>query len=626
MSVTPYTPTSRLVFDKAPATNGRLVFGDDGNGAGPLDVALSASVQLPGMRVVGALRTAVAMVAVVQLPGLKASGSLQYSSNVDRPLVSMTGSTYQQADQLSAGMTGAWRKARQLNAAAHDTAQPAAPVASDTASRWQEAGRIAARVLQGFQQANELRSAVISQYQETLKLRQAATGRYEEARPVLSGAASPFQETVYLRVTLASRFETARALSAGVAQTGGLAWLLSVPLGGRYQEAMYPPPGVRAPVVPPIEHCYTPSGRLVFSEGWTGTSRLIFICDNHETGPEPGGTVVVPVKRTYIVLNSISLHRVDTGVELLASSFSMQLDYRSWTWSWSASLHESAARHLGRGSDGYPVELEAVVNSVPVRLRLTQKAVQQPFLPRRIAVGGKGKSAVLSADYAPMQTFSSANDRTAQQLMNEVLSINGVPLGWAVDWQIPDWYVPGNSWSKHGAYIDAVQDIATAAGAYVQPHNTEATLRILPEYPVAPWEWAGVNPDYDLPEGIASLVDVDDVDKPAYNAVWLSGMKSGVFGPFGRTGSAKDVYAPQVLHSLMTDATVHRSRGLAEIARSGPKQMVTLNAMVLPETKLILPGKFVRFQGQIGLVRGIGVTWQSPRLRQRLLLETYQNA
>ncbi len=77
---------------------------------------------------------------------------------------------------------------------------------------------------------------------------------------------------------------------------------------------------------------------------------------------------------------------------------------------------------------------------------------------------------------------------------------------------------------------------------------------------------------------------------------------------------------------MITDATAHRQRGLAEISRTGIPEQVTLSMQVLPETGLILPGKFVRFAGVTGLVRGTSVTWQRPAIRQQLILETHPNA
>ena len=89
--------------------------------------------------------------------------------------------------------------------------------------------------------------------------------------------------------------------------------------------------------------------------------------------------------------------------------------------------------------------------------------------------------------FAVAINYANSAARTAQQLMADVLTINNASIGWDVDWGITDWLVPAGVWTHQGPYISAVLDIASAVGAYVQPHDTAATLRILPRYPAAPW-------------------------------------------------------------------------------------------------------------------------------------------
>ena len=174
-----------------------------------------------------------------------------------------------------------------------------------------------------------------------------------------------------------------------------------------------------------------------------------------------------------MVFNTVTLHRVDTGAVLHALGFTMSLDEGSWTWNWEASLHESARNHLGRDSSGRPAELAVVVNGVAFRLLLENRAKDERFLPElRFTVSGRGKAAILDEPYAPVMNFGNAANRTAQQLAAEVLTINGVSMGWDVDWGLTDWFVPGGAWTFQGTYINAINDIANAAGGYVQPHNT----------------------------------------------------------------------------------------------------------------------------------------------------------
>ena len=326
------------------------------------------------------------------------------------------------------------------------------------------------------------------------------------------------------------------------------------------------------------------------------------------------------------MINSITLHRVDTGAELHAYSFNMSLDYQSWTWAWNASLHSDAAPHLGRDSAGDPPELAVFVNGVEFRLRLERKSRDRRFSPTRWAVSGRGKASVLGSDDAPRQSFRNTADRTAQQLMADVLTVNGVPMGWTIDWGLEDWLVPAGAWALQGNYIDAINDIAGAAGGYVQPHNTAATLRVLPRYPLPPWDWDSVTSYVQIPDDAAEVEGTDYIDKPAYNRVFISGIGAGVFGPFTRAGTAGNVIAPPVNHALITHPDVHRQRGIAELSDTGRQEIITLNMQVLPESGVIVPGQFVRYQGEstvMGIVRSTSIDWSRPRLRQTLEVETH---
>ena len=364
---------------------------------------------------------------------------------------------------------------------------------------------------------------------------------------------------------------------------------------------------------------------MLICRPWEASAALVFACCRSQAKP---GKVVVPVRKVYIVLNHIRLIRLDTGVELPAMAFSMTLDYQSWTWNWSASLHQDAAAHLGREAGGDPATFLVSVNGVEFKLRLERTGRDRRFLPQeRWSVSGRGLAAVLADPWAKSLPFGNPGQLlTAHQLAVEALKINGVSIGWGVDWKLEDWVVPAGAWAMQGTYIDAINDIASAAGGYVQPHNTEQILRILPKYPTAPWAWGDVVPDFEIPAAAAELEGTEFTDKPVYNRVFVGGISAGVFGPITRAGTAGELIAPQATHALITDATAQRQRGLAELADTGRQAMVSLSMQVLPETGVILPGQFVRYQGPetvAGIVRSTAINWAAPRLRQVLEVETH---
>ena len=107
----------------------------------------------------------------------------------------------------------------------------------------------------------------------------------------------------------------------------------------------------------------------------------------------------------------------------------MQLNRQSWTWSWSAAFHASARDALMPGPGGEPVELEVRVNGQPFRLLAERIGKSKRFPEYLVRVDGRGKAALLDPERGAVQTFSQVLDRTAQQLMGDVLTINGVGIG-----------------------------------------------------------------------------------------------------------------------------------------------------------------------------------------------------
>ena len=71
---------------------------------------------------------------------------------------------------------------------------------------------------------------------------------------------------------------------------------------------------------------------------------------------------------------------------------------------------------------------------------------------------------------------------TIQQLA--ISETNGTLF--SLDWQAANWLVPGNTHAyQDKAVIDAIADIASAAGAFIIPSREALSLTIKPKYRVA---------------------------------------------------------------------------------------------------------------------------------------------
>ncbi|MBS1943359.1 MAG: hypothetical protein JST38_21055, partial [Bacteroidetes bacterium] len=386
---------------------------------------------------------------------------------------------------------------------------------------------------------------------------------------------------------------------------------------GRYQEAAPPPPGISVWVIPePPEppRCYTPSGHLLFAALAPVSAHLLFFCENHIDPPD-GETVVVPIRRVYFVINNVTLHRLPDGLPMPVFNLSLSLDAASWTWGFDAQLPAKAealvAPANAPGQASGPVELVASINGTQFRVLAESISRERSFGDASIRVSGRGRNAVLAAPYAPVMNFQQPQARTARQLMDDVLTLNGIPLGWSIDWGLTDWNVLAGVFTKQGTWIEALSSIASAVGGYLIPHPSEQSIRVRHRYPAAPWDWATVTPDFVLPVDAVARESLRWIEKPAYNRVFVSGQDVGVLGQVTRAGSAGDVLAPMVVDALITEAAAARQRGIAVLADTGQQIEVSLRLPVLAETGIIEPGAFVEYQDgsvtRLGLVRSTQV-------------------
>lgn len=599
-----------LVFRTDSRAPLELVFGDDaGSGSAP-EYSLSGGGQITGLR--------------------RADASLVYDYNVERPALAWRHARMQQGASAVVAARTRWQRSDGLTVALRSSSDPGLPTTRGVRSGAQQADALTrlARV------ASEIGVPVVarghSRFEQTVPLHAAARSLVQSGRPVIAHVLTAYEAVIRLSRYARGGYQAAVPVLTLTHQrlSDGIPLLPSWRQG--YQAGRLPPYGHQPHVTPPgrDDWCYVPTDpiELAFRPDDRAPLELLFECDRHAV-PPPLGPIIVPVRKTYVAHNNVTLYRLPAGVEFQASAFSLDVDADSWTFTWSASLHSSARAHLVRTDPAERVQVQAVVNGINLRLVIDSMGRSRAFPEDRIQVSGRGRSAELG-DTA--LSFGNTAARTAQQLMQDVLTVNGVSLGWDLDWQIEDWLVPANTWLFQGSYIAALQDIAGAVGAYIQPHFTDQVLRVLPRYPVAPWNWAAdLDADIILPVGATSVEGVEEVIRPDYNQVHVGGLKApAVFGPVKRAGTAGDIEPDPVLHALITATEAHRQRGLAVLSDTGLQEHVTVKTLLLPETGIIMPGKVVSYvsddKTRKGIVRKTSLQMQSwPVLHQEIGVETH---
>lgn len=640
-----------LLFDRPAATDADLIFGADYvpprndvalQATLPLPVAsihfipparLDVLAELPNLTVSTLiLRPSVPLnVGVASLPGVVLTGEVRYASRTQRPTVGQTAHEWQQAAQTEegavqgqqdasgtpAGWGAVWQRAgTSMHGIAHrlPPVLVAAPLQRRTGQ--QQATRLHGAT--GF--AHEIATPIApireGVFQNATRLRDATRFAHQDGdRTKRAGRVSFWQNARLLAQRQGTDFQNASRRPVG--------WR------GRYQDAVPPPPGISVWLIPePPEppRCYTPSGHLLFAALAPAGAHLLFFCENH-TDPPDGEPVVVPIRRVYFVINNVTLHRLPDGLPVPVFNLSLSLDAASWTWGFDAQLPAKAESLVAPSSASGPVELVASINGTSFRVLAESISRERVFGDASILVSGRGRNAVLAAPYAPVMNFQQPQARTARQLMDDVLTLNGIPLGWNIDWGLTDWNVPAGVFTKQGTWIEALVAIASAVGGYLIPHPSDQSIRVRHRYPAAPWDWASVTPDFVLPVDAVARESLRWRELPAYNRVFVSGQDVGVLGQVTRAGSAGDVLAPMVIDALITEAVAARQRGIAVLADTGQQIEVSLRLPVLAETGIIEPGAFVEYQDgsvtRLGIVRSTQVEAGMPEVWQTLGVQSH---
>ncbi|WP_390342380.1 hypothetical protein ACFJIS_19045 [Variovorax boronicumulans] len=599
-----------LLFRYPARTHGNLVFGADDGGEIPTSqIVGAAALTRPTWGGVVERIEALVASAVLVRPAAWA-GAVVYVSDTQRPLVGHVASGFQDGRELEAGASTASQDARRMVAGGSMHQQRAKAIDSAVTERARDARRAGFPIYVRMQDGDARGAQHSGAFADARRHRAGGAVSLQDGRPVRVGGSLRLRDGLHVSAAGSHMlFQDGRPIQVGI--QGRVRRGRPVVLGGertRFQDAVPPRPGIYTPAHPePEDPCYVPDGDLVFSAPWVAHGNLIFVCERHD-GPEPGETVVVPVRRIYTVINTATLRRVDGDVLIPTMAMTLTIDVDSWTWGFTARTPGAALPDLEPSSSGEPVEVEARINGVAYRALIEGITRERVFGRSDLNVTGRGKAAVLDAPYTPISTFGNpSNARTAQQLANHVLTLNGVSLGWTVNWAPEDWLVPAGVFSHQGSYMTALNAIAGAAGAYIQPHRTGKSLDFLLRYPAKPWEWGDVTPDYELPSDVVQKEGVVWSDKPAYNRVFVRGVQAGVLGQVTRAGTAGDLEAPMVTDPLITTAVAARQRGLPVLADVGRQAAVSLRLPVLAETGIIPPGKFVRYVDggvtRIGLVR-----------------------
>lgn len=596
------TDNAGLVFSQTPAQNAQLVFGGTGAAAAPT---------ISGML-------------TIRMPGLEFSAAARYQSRAQRPLVSNTGNSWQSAGGLSAGVQARHEIADRVQATLGNAWQQAVGQLSSAAMHHQDTLRLRASPVSGFESAQPAHGEAIAvASQDAIRARSTVKSIFSAGQPAGRRLDSAYQDCLRdHRLSVVSVFAAGLRSDRPLDQKIALALPYRIGSRSMFQSAIRPN-GKIIPVVPPvipISPCYVPSGNLVFSYPLGVPGELLFICDRAEELPDPVNQVIIPIRSAYVVLNNISLVRSIGNVDLQAlPGLEIGFDADSWVSTFSATIPESSRDAVM--PDPQPVEVLASVNGTSFRFIVERIGRARSFGKRSVTISGRGIACELDAPYAPATQHMNLGDRTAQQLVSDALQFSGYEISWG----LTDWLVPSGALSVAGAPIVVAQAVAEAAGAALSADWSARKLHFMPRYPVKPWAWPAATPEYVIPAAVTQTENIEWMETPAYNAVFVAGERVGVIGHVKIAGTAADLVAPMVTHPLITHADAARQRGVSILGRGGRRAQMQISLPILPELGVVNHGKLIEFSDgadtRRGIVRANRITDNRPTVRQTLTIE-----
>ncbi len=331
------------------------------------------------------------------------------------------------------------------------------------------------------------------------------------------------------------------------------------------------------------------------------------------------------IRSYYIIMNTISLKRVSDNIPIPIQTLEIGTDHDSWAWTLQATLRRSVDLDLVRPSAGAPVAVEASINGHVWQFIIEEYGDERRFGQRAFSISGRSLSAALAAPYSRPQSSLQTSQRTATQLADEALTGTGFTL----DWQLPDWLVPGGAYSvTQQTPIQQLATIAEAAGGVVHSAMAAQTVRLLPWYPSMPWEWGAVTVDAVLPTWQERRTAYQP--QPQYSGVYTSGQHQGVTCFVRRAGSDGAEQPQMQTHPLTTATEAGLALGKKILADSGRRSIESITAPLLENPGLLEPGKLIEVVDPAGNWRGLVVSTrlsaQRPTVTQQIDVLRYHGS
>lgn len=287
---------------------------------------------------------------------------------------------------------------------------------------------------------------------------------------------------------------------------------------------------------------------------------------------------------TYMIANSVQLVVLPERTPVDATSLKVSRDIDAFAWTFSAELFGRTSLNLIRPDASGPKTVELTINGWTWLFLVERYGTQGKFPSERFTVTGVSRTQLLAEPYAPRRSAVNAVAINAAQAAADQLEHTGFTLSW--DYTAlgpPDWTLPAGAFSyQQQTALQVIARIAEAVGGVVRPARDSDALAVVPRYREAPWNWATAVMDRIIPAEIVGQWGGEWSPQPGWDSCYVSGTTHGVAVAVRRAGTQGVAPAPDVFDDLITSTDAARARGIAELAKGGNQEIVTLGLPLLP--------------------------------------------
>lgn len=292
------------------------------------------------------------------------------------------------------------------------------------------------------------------------------------------------------------------------------------------------------------------------------------------------------IKRAYLMQPTLIVTRVSDGTPIAVTSVTLTNQRDQFTSSVSIDFGSRGDSLLAMNQ-----LLLVEINGYEFYALPEQASHTQSFNQLQHSAAGRSRTAQIAEPWRLPISYSNSTDRSFAGVMGDILT----GTGWSVllvgftDFNIPS----GVFTTTNKGPVESVNEMAGMIGCMVIEDEADSLLRIVPRWPVTPWNMATEVPDIAVHEAVIINYSSADEINQLCDSAWVRGEQQGVSRHVRKTGTAGNIPTSDISNALILSDTPARLAGTDAIAKTGRKQRVTVTLPVMNDLPPLVKGMLI---------------------------------